>query len=70
MRDVSIYLRDKYEEFYNKKGYIPKMFNPYNCSEIKDIAPTLATDCGSLTVSSTVLIMEEKSNNERIFNRS
>lgn len=41
-----------------KKGYIPKMFNPYNCSEIKDIAPTLATNCGGLTVSSTVLIIE------------
>ncbi len=59
MRDASKYLRDKYKEFYDKKGYIPKMFNPYNCSEIKDIAPTLATNCGGLTVSSTVLIIEE-----------
>lgn len=62
MRDASIYLKDKYEEFYNKKGYLPKMFNPYNCSEIKDIAPTLATNCGALTVSSTVLIIEEVNN--------
>ncbi len=59
MRDASIYIRKKYEEFYDKKGYIPKMFNPYNCSEIIDIAPTLATNCGGLTVSSTVLIIEE-----------
>ena len=59
MRNVRIYLRRKYEEFYKKKGYIPKMFNPYNCSEIKDIASTLATNCGGLTVSSTVLILEE-----------
>lgn len=59
MRDASIYIKEKYKEFYNKKGYIPKMFNPYNCSEIKDIAPMLATNCGGLTVSSTVLIIEE-----------
>lgn len=59
MRDVSKYLTKKYEEFYEKKGYVPEMFNPYNCSEIKDIAPTLATNCGALTVSSTVLIIEE-----------
>ena len=61
MRDISVYLRKKYEEFYKKKGYIPKMFNPYNCSEIKDIAPALATNCVCLTVSSTVLIIEEVS---------
>ena len=32
------------------------MFNPYNKSEIKDIAPTQTTQCGSITSSSTVCI--------------
>lgn len=46
----------KYSEFIEKNGYIPEMFNPYNESEIKDIAPTQSTYCGSTTSSSTVLI--------------
>ena len=48
-----------YQNFMDKNGYIPKMFNPYNESEIKDIAPTLSTQCGSTTSSATVLILEE-----------
>ena len=47
----------KYIEFIKKNGYIPKMFNPYNCTEIMDIAPTLSTTCGSTTGSATVLIV-------------
>lgn len=27
-------VNSKYKKFYDKHGYIPKMFNPYNCSEI------------------------------------
>lgn len=50
----------KYKEFYKKHGYILPIFNPYNCAEIKDIAPCLATNCGCATVSSTVLIIERK----------
>lgn len=50
----------KYLEFYKKYGYIPEMFNPYNCREIKDICPTITTNCISTTHSSTVLIIEEK----------
>lgn len=34
----------------------PNMFNPYNESEIKDIAPTLTTNCGHFDSSATVLI--------------
>lgn len=37
---------------------IPEMFNPYNECEIKDIAPTLTTNCGHFDSSATVLIME------------
>ena len=42
-----------------KNGYIPKMFNPYNCAEISDYAPTVTTQCGSTTSSSSILIIEE-----------
>jgi hypothetical protein len=52
------YVFKKYKEFYKKNGYIPEMFNPYNCTEITDLCPTLLTNCGVLTVSSTVLITE------------
>ena len=45
--------------FTKKHGYIPKMFNPYNCSEITDIAPTITTQCGSMTSSSSICIIEE-----------
>lgn len=40
-------------------GGIPYMFNPYNESEVKDIAPTLTTHCGAWDSSATVLILEE-----------
>ena len=33
----------KYKEYYEKYGYFPRMFNPYNCSEIKDVAPCVTT---------------------------
>ena len=50
----------KYIEFYIKHGYIPLMFNPYNCAEIIDIAPCISTQCGSATTSATVLIIESE----------
>lgn len=37
---------------------IPKMFNPYNECEIKDVAPTLTTHCGAWDSSATVLIID------------
>lgn len=55
------FVYEKYKEFYEKNGYIPRMFNPYNVAEITDIEPCLATNCGCVTVSSTVLIIEEES---------
>ena len=50
------FVSKKYNEFIDKKGYIPDMYNPYNNSEIKDIAPTKSTQCGSTTSSATILI--------------
>lgn len=58
----SDFVNKKYTEFYNKHGYIPKMFNPYNCAEIIDVAPTMTTYCGNKTSSVTVMIFEEIKN--------
>ena len=46
----------KYVEFIERNGYFPMMFQPYNCSEITDISPTLTTNCGCKTSSAAVLI--------------
>lgn len=54
------FIERKYEEFIAKNGYIPSRFNPYNLQEIKEIAPSLTTQCGSITSSSAVLILENK----------
>jgi hypothetical protein len=40
------------------------MFNPYNCAEITDVAPTLTSQCGSTTSSATVLIIESEEENK------
>lgn len=50
----------KYQEFYEKHGYIPEMFNPYNCREIINVAPCLTTNCGCDYSSATVLIIESE----------
>lgn len=48
-----------YEDFYRKNGYLPKYFNAYNRSEIKDIAPTITSACGVQNSSGTILIIED-----------
>ena len=50
----------KYKEFFEEKGYIPLMFNPYNCTEIMDIAPCVTTKCGGTGSSAAVLIIERE----------
>lgn len=45
-----------YKKFVDKNGYVPEMFNAYNCAEIKDIAPTQTASCGLATASSAVLV--------------
>ena len=51
-----------YHKFYKKNGYVPKYFNPYHCAEIRDVAPTLTSQCGSTTTttSACILILEMK----------
>lgn len=50
----------KYDEFFEKHGYIPKMFNPYNCTEITKKSPTLTSVGSRISTSSAVLIEESK----------
>lgn len=51
------FVERKYNNFIKEKGYVPEMFNPYNESEIKEIAPTQSTQCGSMTSSATVMVL-------------
>ena len=53
------FIERKYHHFINKNGYIPYMFNPYHEKEIKNIVPTLTSNCGITTSSSTVLKAEK-----------
>ena len=55
VKEYKTFIEKHYDNFKNKNGYIPEMFNPYNESEIKEVAPTQSTQCGSSTSSATVL---------------
>lgn len=50
------YVSNKYNQFIEENGYVQEVFNPYSKSEIKDIAPTQTTSCGSTGSSATILI--------------
>lgn len=53
------WLEKKYADFYEKHGYIPEYFVPYNGTEITDYALTLTANSNtSPTHSGTVLITE------------
>ena len=54
------FVKRKYDEFIDEKGYVPEIFNPYNKSEIKDVAKTITGECGSTTSSAAHLIVKEK----------
>lgn len=56
------YVDKKYNDFVKNKGYFPKMFNPYNCKEIENVAPTQTTQCGSTASSATVLVNNKTEN--------
>lgn len=49
-----------YDDFFNKNGYIPNMFNAYNKCEIKDIAPTQTCECNNANSSAAVLIKNDR----------
>src|SRR5699024_6152858 len=48
-----------YEEFYDKNGYIPEFFNPYNQTEIDKTNSTVTALCTRIYNRSTVLQIEE-----------
>ena len=50
------FILNKYVQFIERNGYFPMMFQPYNCSEITDISPTVTANCGCKTSSAAVLI--------------
>ena len=54
-------INSAYERFFEKHGYLPEFFNAYNCSEIRDIAPTITAACAGITTSGCVLVMERVS---------
>lgn len=56
----SPYVNQKYKEFQDENGYIPEYFNPYNKTELTDVAPTLTAQGESVTKSSTVLKCESQ----------
>jgi DNA-cytosine methyltransferase len=56
--DGTAYIQKKYAEFIDKNGYIPEMFNPFNCAEIIDTAPSCTAQGETITKSSTVLIKQ------------
>lgn len=51
------YVKRKYDEFIDENGYMPEIFNPYNKTEIKDVAKTITGECGSTTSSASHLIL-------------
>ena len=58
----------KYVQFIERNGYFPMMFQPYNCSEIFDVSPTVTANCGCKTSSAAVLITnlgDEEMNKEK-----
>lgn len=50
------FILNKYVQFIERNGYFPMMFQPYNCSEIFDVSPTITANCGCKTSSAAVLI--------------
>ncbi|MBR1884359.1 MAG: DNA (cytosine-5-)-methyltransferase [Clostridia bacterium] len=54
------YVKRKYDEFIDEKGYMPEIFNPYNKTEVKDVAKTITRECGSATSSAAHLIAEPR----------
>jgi len=65
-RDAFAYIANRLIEFVEKKGYIPKFFNPYNCSDCGELAPTATTACVGLTTSATVLVFTDKGSGEPV----
>ena len=53
----SKWVNDKYKKFYEEKGYLPKYFDVYNGTEVKDFAPTISTRSNGAMGSGTLLVI-------------
>lgn len=62
------FLTRQYIKFYRKYGYIPRAFNVYNYSEVKDCAPTLTTSSGSFSGLGSVTFFNLVENIKEIMN--
>lgn len=62
------YTVKKYNQFFEKHGYIPKYFNPYNCCEIHEKSPTLTAVGARVGCSSTVIITQEDGRKRQLTN--
>ena len=58
----SKWVNDKYKDFYEKHGYLPKYFDVYNGLEVKDYAPTISTRSNGAMGSGTVLVISDTEN--------
>lgn len=56
----SKWVDDKYKNFYEVNGYLPKYFDVYNGIEVKDFAPTLSTRSNGAMGSGTLLILSSE----------
>lgn len=56
--ELSPFVKKKMPQIIKKYGYIPKMFNPYNASEIKEIHPCLTCNGDSQTTSASVIMRD------------
>ncbi len=54
--DLVPFVLRKIPELEEKYGYLPKMFNPYNATEIKHIAPCLTAQGNSQTKSCSIIV--------------
>lgn len=55
-------------EFVEKHGYIPRVFQPYNCADVSELAPTVTASCGGSTTIGALYLIEEEKSNERFAN--
>lgn len=62
------WLGRKMLEFVERNGYIPKIFQPYNCADVSDLAPTVTASCGGSTTIGALYLIEGGENFERFAN--
>lgn len=59
------WLGRKLIQFVEKNGYIPRVFQPYNCADVSELAPTVMASCGGSTTIGALYIFERRKTIER-----